>query len=300
LIAKVACRAEFEAAREAWGRAIDAGRFDEALAGLDAGYAWAAENGESDLRDRAFVVRAAILLETGAGVDLAAELRELLMRSRDAENGFLAAYSLARACELRKETKKALFYAQLGRDRSESLDRGRRAASQNQLANLLVAESRFEEAVGVYRSALGLIGPAEALRRAVILDNLGYCEALLGRRPEGLALLRDSLRDLRRLGAERHEMLARLDYCFVLLEVGKPAAARRHGRRALALATALAVAEAEKNALYLLGSAAAALGDRFGARRWYQQLQSGFYPDADYLPDVLLQVDVLGLVNLKA
>lgn len=293
-------RAAYEAAREQWGRAIDAGHLDQAQAWLEAALAWAAEAGEDDLRDRAFVVRAAILLETGGGFDLAPELRALLMRSRDSENCFLAAYSLARAYELRKESKKALFYAQVGRDRAESLDRGRRASSQNQLANLLVAESRFAEAVTVYRSSLELLDAGDRLRRAVILDNLGYCEALLGRRLEGLTLLRESLRALRRLGAERHELLARLDLCFVLLEIEKPSAARRHGRRALDLATALGDAEAEKNALYLLGAAAAALGDRFGARRWYARLQSGFYPDADYLPDVLLQVDVRGLVNLKA
>ncbi len=297
---RVASREDFELARERWGQAIDAGRLDEALAWLDAGFAWAAEAGEPDLRDRAFVVKAAVLLETGDGTDLVPALRALLVRACDAENGFLAAYSLARAYELRKESKKALFYAQIGRDRGESLDRGRRASSQNQLANLLVAESRFEEAVAGYQRALDLLGAGERLRRAVILDNLGYCEALLGRGRQGVLLLRESLRELRRLGAERHEMLARLDLCFVLLELGKPCAARRYGLRALELARELGVAEAEKNALYLLGAAAATRGDRFGARRWYELLQSGFYPDADYLPNVLLQVDVRGLVNLKA
>ncbi len=296
----VGCRADFDAARENWARAIDAGHLEEAVGWLDAGLAWATAADEPQLRDRAFVVRAAVLLETGAGFDQVPELRTMLVRAHDAENGFLAAYSLARAYELRKEYKKALFYAQVGRDRGDGLDRGRRASSQNQLANLLVAESRFEEAVAGYRAALELIDGHEALRRAVILYNLGYCEALLGRRRDGVVQLRAALRELRRLGSERHEMLARLDLCFVLLEAGKASAARRHGRRALELARAFAVADAERNALYLLGAAAAALGDRFGARRWYELLQSGFYPDADYLPDVLLQVDVRGLVNLKA
>lgn len=296
----VASREDYQNARARWSAAVEAGHLEEALALVDAAALWAARHAEPELVDRTFLNRAAIALELGQGNELLAELRALLMRSRDAENGFLAAYSLARAYELRKETKKALFYAQVGRDRVDTLDRGRRASSQNQLANLLVAESRFGEAVTVYRSSLDLLEPSDRLRRAVILDNLGYCEALLGRRLDGLTLLREALRTLRRLGAERHEMLARLDLCFVLLEIGKPSAARRHGRRALELAVELGVADAEKNALYLLGAAAAALGDRFGARRWYARLQSGFYPDAEYLPDVLLQVDVRGLVNLKA
>jgi tetratricopeptide (TPR) repeat protein len=296
----VASREDYQEARSRWNEAVEAGRLEEALALVDAAAAWAEGNAEPELVERTFLNRAAIALELGAGAELLPELRALLMRSHEAENGFLAAYSLARAYELRKESKKALFYAQVGRDRAESLDRGRRASSQNQLGNLLVAESRFAEAVTVYRSSLELLDAGDRLRRAVILDNLGYCEALLGRRLEGLTLLRESLRALRRLGAERHELLARLDFCFVLLEIGKPSAARRHGRRALDLATAFGDADAEKNALYLLGAAAAALGDRFGARRWYARLQIGFYPDADYLPDVLLQVDVRGLVNLKA
>jgi tetratricopeptide (TPR) repeat protein len=297
---RVESLADYRAARAAWGEALDAGRLDEALELLDAGLAWAAAHGDDEQRDRARVVRAATLIELGRAEGRLPELRELVMSAHDAENSFLAAYSLARAYELRKETKKALFYAQVARDRAEALDRGRQGASQNLLANLLVAESRFDAAIAGYGVALDLLAPEDELRRAVILDNLGYCEALLGRRAAGLALLRESLRSLRRLGAERHELVTRLDLCFVLLEAERPRAARRHGRRALELASRLADAEAERNALYLLGAAAAALGDRFGARRFYERLQAGFYPDADYLPDVLLQVDVRGLVNLKA
>lgn len=296
----VRSREEFQAARARWAEAVEAGRLEEALTLVEAACAWAEAEAEPELAERTCLNRAAIALELGRGDELVPRLRELLMRTRDAENGFLAAYSLARAYELRKEAKKALFYAQVGRDRAEALDRGRRASSRNQLANQLVAESRFDEAIEVYRGALELLAPDEGLRRAVIHHNLGYCEALVGRPAAGLTLLHESLRALRRLGAERHELLARLDACFVLLEARRPRLARRHGLRALALARGHGVAEAEKNALYLLGAAAAALGDRFGARRWFQMLQSGFYPDADYLPDVLLQVDVRGLVNLKA
>ena len=66
------------------------------------------------------------------------------------------------------------------------------------------------------------------------------------------------------------------------------------------LAERLADTDAKKNALYILGAAAIATGDRVGARRHFERLQQGFYPEADHLPELLLHVDVRQLVNLKA
>jgi hypothetical protein len=95
-------------------------------------------------------------------------------------------------------------------------------------------------------------------------------------------------------------MLARLDLAYGLLEAGAPRWSRRHAERALDLATTFADGAARKNALYLAGAAASATGDELAARRRYAELQGDFFPDADYLPDLLLRVDVRQLVNLKA
>lgn len=291
---------DFQAARVRWTECVEAGQLESALTLVEEAFAWADANGNAVLRDRALCNRAAIVLELGRGNGDVPALRELLVRTSDPENTYLAAYTIARHYELQKEHRKGLFYAQLARDRAQSLDENRRAASLNYIANFLVAESRFDEAIAVYEEAIALLPARDALRGAVIGYNLGYCKVLTGQGREGLALLYSSLRSLIRRGAEGHAMKARLDLAFALLETSHARRAGRHAARALALAERLDDADAKKNALYLLGAAAVASGDRLGARRHFERLQQGFYPEADYLPELLLHVDVRDLVNLKA
>ncbi|MGB5067950.1 MAG: hypothetical protein WBO29_11330, partial [Albidovulum sp.] len=291
---------EFQATRVRWTESFEAGRLEEALALVEEAFAWAESAGATDCRDRALCNRAAIALELGCGATHIPALRELLLRTGDPENTYLAAYTIARHYELQKEHRKGLFYAQLARDRAVSLDGNRQAESLNYIANFLVAESRFEEAMAVYGEALALLPSQDSLRGAVIGYNLGYCNVLTGRARAGLALLYRSLRFLLRSGSEGHAMKAHLDLAFALLETAHARRAGRHAERALALAERFEDGEAKKNALYLLGAAAVATGDRVGARRHFERLQQGFYPEADYLPELLLHVDVRDLVNLKA
>ena len=149
--------------------------WDEALALVEEALAWAEVGGDELLRDRAICNRAAIALELGSGAMHIPALRALLMRAADPENSYLAAYTIARHHELQKEHSKGLFYARLARDRAASLDETRQAASLNYIANFLVAESRFEEAIATYEEALALLPSRDSLRGAVIGYNLGYC-----------------------------------------------------------------------------------------------------------------------------
>jgi TolA-binding protein len=55
-----------------------------------------------------------------------------------------------------------------------------------------------------------------------------------------------------------------------------------------------------KNALYLLGEVANLSEDVHTARRHFTRLHRDFYPEAGYLPEFLLAVDVRKLVNLHA
>ncbi len=293
-------REEFHAARARWTESVEAGSLDEALVLVEEALTWAEGAGEELLRDLAQCNRAAIALELGCGAPHIPALRALLVRTADAENTYLAAYTIARHYELQKEHRKGLFYAQLARDRAATLDENRRAASLNYIANFLVAESRFDEAIAIYEEALALLPSRDSLRRAVIGYNLGYCNVLLGRSRDGLALLYASLRALLRRGAAAHAMKAQLDLAFALLETARPRLASRHAARALDAAEQFADGAATKTALYLLGAAAVAAGDRVGARRHFERLQQGFYPEAEYLPELLLHVDVRELVNLKA
>lgn len=292
--------AEFQDARARWARLVDAGDLAAALELVDATVPLAERLGDPIWIDRVRCNRAAIALELGVGGSAVADLRALLMRSEDAENGFLAAYTIARHYELAKEARKGLFYAQLAQDRARALSPQRLAESLNQTANFQVAESRFEEALETYAEARQHLAPEDLLRNAVIGYNVGYCRVVLGSHREGLRSIYQSLRRLKRLGAERHEMLAQLDLAFALLEFGQPRLAERHASRATELASRFADPAARKNALYLAGAAASARGDEFTARRCYAELQGEFFPEADYLPELLLNVDVRSLVNLKA
>ena len=291
---------ELQTARARWMRLVEVGDLAAALTLVDATASLAERLGDPVWIDRVRCNRAAIALELGVGGSVVAELRTLLMRSEDTENEFLAAYTIARHYELAKEVRKGLFYAQLALDRASSLNQARHAESLNQIANFQVAESRFNEALETYAEAQQHLAPGDALRHAVIGYNVGYCRVVLGSHRAGLRSIYQSLRRLRRLGAERHEMLARLDLAFALLEFGKARLAERHASRAIELASQFADPTAKKNALYLAGAAASARGDEFTARRRFAELQGDFFPEADYLPDLLLSVDVRSLVNLKA
>jgi tetratricopeptide (TPR) repeat protein len=225
----------------------------------------------------------------------------MLMAGGDTVNSRLAAYDLARAHECTKQHRKGLFYARIALDRSKLLgSRSWLASSHNQIGNFLLAESRFEEARREYERALDLLPPDDtSVRKAQILTNLGYARVVDGL-PHGLELLYESLRMLRALGARRERVFPHLDLCFALSEIGRFRHAVRHGVRALALAEEFGDLDSIKHALFLSGDAAQQAGDSTTARERFEQLQSQYFPEASYLPEVLLTVDIRKLVNLKA
>jgi tetratricopeptide (TPR) repeat protein len=293
--------AEFEELRSRGEKAIQAGRLEEAESLLDQALAWARAQSEPRLIDLAVCNRSAVLIELGRGESELPRLREILLRNGDPTSCRVAAYNIARHYELTKNYKKALFYARITRDRSQALERRDWiASSHNLIGNTLLAESFVEAACAEYEKALELIPDEPSAARAQILDNLGYCRILQRRYDEGYRLLYESLSWLRRLSALRHEISARLDLCFAHLETGRYRNARHQGTAALRLAETLGERDAVKNALYLLGEAANLSGDVETARDHFLRLQEDFYPEAGYLPEFLLAVDIRKLVNLHA
>lgn len=291
----------FEELRSLGAQAVEAGRLEEAESLFEEALTWARHHGEPNQIDLAVVNRAAAAIDLGHGEGELTRLREILMLGADPVNCRIAAYNIARYYELTKSFKKALFYARIARDRSEHL--GRRdwlASSHNLIGNLLLAESFFEEACQEFEQALALSPGGDEFRRALIKDNLGYCYVVSGRIQEGFRLLFESYRSLRRAGACRYAVQPRVSLCFAYLEIGRPERALLCGRTALATAEAEDNIESVKNLLYLLGEAANLQGDLGLARSYFSRLQRDFYPDAGYLPDFLLAIDVRKLINLKA
>lgn len=244
--------------------------------------------------------RAAILLELGVEVSID-PLRSVLMESGNHVNQLLAAYQIARHFELLRHYKKALFYGAIALDRVTRIGRDDWLANVRNLhGNLLMAESRFDEALEHYRQALETCAAAsfDSVWRARIEDNVGYCWAVLGEPRSGLTYLYRSLRELRRCRAERYQISTLLDLSFALLEVDRPDLARQHSIEALILGRRFNELEAQRNALYLQSSAAKALGLIFEARRCLDRLAHDLgYPE---LTDLLMATDARALVNLKA
>jgi tetratricopeptide (TPR) repeat protein len=291
----------YETFRQQGVQAIAAGDLHAALAAFDAALEQARAAGDAALIDRAYCNRALPAIELGDGEEAVRGLRQLLLRSDDLENRYLASYHIARVYELRKEYKKGLFYARAAMGHAVSLGNVEwKASSSNQLGNLLLAESQVAEAHIAYSEALAGMPGQSALWQARILDNLGYCEVLRGQLAAGFALLYRSLRAIRRAGADYYEISTRLDLCFAHLEAGRARSAMRHGERALELSERHDDRESLKNALYLLGEAAGICGEPEAARGYFARLQRTFYPDNAFVTDFLLAVDVRKLINLKA
>jgi len=300
-VASRASTPEFDDAAAAARRAAEAGDFEAALAFFDTAAAIAERLGDVPRAELITAKRAAIAIEDGRGQAEVPALRQLLVRNGDAGICRYAAYNLARWYELGKEFGKALFYARVARQKAMLADEPEWiAASDNQLGNVLLAQSKVAEAAAHYQSALMRMPAEPTPARARVLDNLGYCRVLDGRLAEGFQLLYDSLRILRRAGAQRYAVSTLLDLSYAHLEARRYRAALRHAQEALALARRHNDAESVKNAYYLLGEAANLSSDTASALDYFRRLQQEYFPQDTYLPDFLLAVDVRQLVNLHA
>ena len=293
--------AEYEREWRLAEAAKDAGRLEEARRHYAASLSAAERAGDEETIDRAFCNHAIVAISLGEGEETIPRLCEIVLRNRSAVTGFLAANNVARACELRGDHRKGLFYARIARQRAEAVGRPEWvAAAINQAANLLLAESYFDKAAGLYREALALVPAEDSSRQLTYMANMGYCELVLGNSRAGLAVLYRCLRSARRRGWERLEMIARIDLCYAHLELGRLEAAERHGRRGLEIGESMGETDWVKNALYLLGEVAVLSGSASRGYAWFHELQHRFYPEQPHLPELLLAVDVRKLINLRA
>ncbi len=266
--------------------------------------------GETDLADEGLCGWSAAETELGNGTTVTPELRRILLGSRVDHNCCLAAYTLARAHELQGQTKKALFYARIVRDRAAHVQRsGLIGIAHNLMGNLLIADGREAEAAAEYRTALRRSDSAPAFWKALAEGNLGYCLVIgaskakyrgQARLREGLRLIYRSLRTFRRERAEVDMALSHLDLCFAHMELRRFASATRHGQRALELAERHENPDLVKNCLYLLGQTARLEGDVEAARRFFREIEQRFYPERTELTDMLVAFDLRKIVNLRA
>ena len=282
-------------------QALRAGDLHAALALFDRAAAAARQIGDGDLVDLAVCNRSAIAIELGDGAAVMSEMRAVLLRSRDPQTCMVASTNAARIHDLARDFKKGLFYARLARDHAAAGgDRSQMASIGNLAANLLLADSRVEEAVAEYEAALEMMPDDDPVWRARVLGNLGYCRVLQQRLPEAFELLRDSLAALRAHEARLYLISPLTDLAFAHLEAGYPELAREAAEEALRSLASSRDESGLKNALYLLGEAAGLVGDLAFARATFHELQQRYYPDKPFVCDFLLSVDVRKIVNLRA
>jgi tetratricopeptide (TPR) repeat protein len=282
-------------------RHAKAGRLARAAKAFTRAETLGAQRGDEALEDRARVFRIAVEMETGVLQGQAAILQRVLLRSHDPEVCFFAAYNTARCYDLERSYRKATFYARQALRWAPPTGRpDYEAMAHNMLGNLHLVECQFEDARADYQRALVLMPGEPGLERGLVLDNLGYCQLVLGELKAGFTLLYASLRMLTRLDAPDLRPRPRLSLAFGYLEIGRFDHAARQARAALDEARRASDHTSTKNALYLLGQTYNLEGDEDKARSFFCELQRTFYPDNGAIPDFLLAIDVRRIIHLKA
>lgn len=298
-----AARAAAEASRRDALLHLEKGEFEAALSRYDAALASARATGDPAFADWMYVCRAAAAAELGPAEAELVELKRILLRSRDPQTAFRAAYSSAIIYRLRRDHRKVFFYANVARRHAEEIGELRLVgACLNETGNALAADSRFEEAAASYREALARTAaeaPLFSVARAQWSDNLGYCLISLDRVGEGLALVHEALDTLEREDARGFTVYPLMDLCFGYLRQNRFAEARWFGEEGLGRIATAGDVPAEKNLLYLLGEACHLAGDAGAAQGYFDRL-ARLYPEFRNLRAYLEVFDFRNVINLRS
>jgi tetratricopeptide (TPR) repeat protein len=296
-------------------------RFDELMRSAEAAftrddiegaatlYADAAEFARSednqDGADHAFCNQCSMLAELDRGNEQIPKLKEILLRSSNTKNRFLAAYCTAVAYDLQDDREKSWSYANRALELSDSLGEADLISrSANLAGTLAIRESKFDEADRCYQKALGIqenLDGYHLIVRAQYKDNLGYVMMCTERLHEGIDLCEEARTELERLGADHSLYETLQDLCYGHLLADNLDRARECGEKALDLAIDFEDDQVAKNCLFLLSETAVRHGDTFRARRYLREL-TAYYPEvgiSEEIIDVFLSTDLTSVVNLR-
>lgn len=292
-----------EAVSVAWSRAHDALAAEDletALQSIREAIACVPEAEEELLRR---LICGRVALEIECGVEVVSDfVRGLLSAAESTATAYLAAYQMARILELQRRWKKALYYARVALSASEVMGIDAwSAAAENMIGNVLVAESRFDEAESHYRRSIELCGDprgssSSELDRAQASDNLAFTLCCLNRASEARPLLATALRTLRATNGPAR-LSVELDAAVLHLRQERPDKALGYAERALERSRELGDERNVSNALLLVSESAKRLGSVFLARRALSELEDRY--DAEFAA-ALSHFDVLELVNFRA
>ena len=231
-------------------------------------------------------------------------LPAIILESEEPRHICAAAGQLADAFMREGRFERAETYLRTSLEQARQCeDRWHEGWTQLMQGHLAVLGGRHEDAVEAYGEALVLHEPLQDASKgraslAAILDNLGYAELLCGRVVEGLRRLRLSLRQARAIGNLRVEAEAEKDLAFGFLLGDKPAAAERHGVRALGLATDQGYEDVLRNACYLLMEASLRQDRDRDFDAYFARLQA-LMPEMKLSKDFFRIFDISDVINLK-
>lgn len=297
-----ALRARFDRCARRGARATREGRFDEALRWYRRARAYAVGLADDDLCDAADLNLSMVRIQTGDARGGEEGLREILLRTADDRVAFTAAYNLAGS--LRKQSKhaKAMSFAVRALERARKLGADELIASAEMLAgNILLAQSYPDRALDHYRRALEIrdrLDTDDPYSRAILLENLGYCQLELREVDDGIRTLEQALALAADVGDDRCRAECHQDLSFGLLLRDDLATAAEHAGLALELSSRRGYRDVEENCHYLMGEVCSRLGDDRGRDRHFQHLQD-LHPELPFLKDFLCAVDVTSILTLK-
>ncbi len=261
--------------------------------------------GEPDLADRAFCNYCSVLVELDRGTEQIPKLKEILLRSSDTRNRFLAAYCTGVAYYISEDLERAASYARRATALAGELgDATLERRSLNLVGTLAARDSRFDEAEEAFRLCLEAhrgAGGYQRVMAAQVEDNLGYVMMCTNRVFEGIRRCEAARAVLEEMGAEHHLFEVLQDLCYGYLLAEDLSNAHRCGTKALELAIEHDDPQIAKNCLFLLSETAVRRGDTFGARRYLHEL-TAYYPEAgisEEIIDVFLATDLTTVVNLR-
>ena len=263
--------------------------FDEALALAE----------DDDMLDLLTINKAGVLIDMEKDGPEVQKLPQLVMRRRSPKHTFLAAFHLQAKYSLARDFKRAYNYGRIALDVSAHVEeRWWKVAVLIDMGNACVYDSRFQEAIERYREVLSMPEPApeHALNRGCAMQNLGYCLIHEGELEPGLELIHQATALFEEAGAPHYAAAERyIDLCYGYLELDKLDEARRFGEMGLELATEV---RQVRNAHYLLGEVAYKQGEISSAEAHFELLAK-HYPDFPQIKNVLMAIDLRGIVNWK-
>ena len=262
-------------------------------------------HGEVDLADRAFCNRCSVLVELDRGADQIPKLKEILLRSGDTRNRFLAAYNTGVAYFVSEDFERAQGYARRASGLAREVGDGSlEYRSLNLVGTLAARASLFDEAEDAFQRCLEAHQGMDGYQRvmgAQVEDNLGYVMMCTDRLEEGIRHCETARAVMEELDAEHYLFETLQDLCYGYVLADDLESAYECGSKGLELAVEHHDEQIAKNCLFLLSEIAVRRGDTFGARRYLREL-TAYYPEAgvsEEIIDVFLATDLTSVVNLR-